>query len=173
MEAAGAYRIGVDVGGTFTDLTLADAGGLIGVGKVLTTPDEPARGIVDVIERSLGEHGVGAGQVAAVVHGSTLVTNAIIERTGSLTALIASEGFRDSLEIGDERRYELYDLMLEKPTPLVPRHLRFEVPERTLADGTVERELDRDAVERLGRELGARGIEAEAVTHALRRGLLE
>ena len=98
-----------------------------------------------------------------LIHGTTLVTNAIIERKGSRTALLATQGFRDSIEIGRENRYELYDLMLEMPQPLVPRYLRFDVPQRTLADGTTLQELDVAFVEQLARELAANGIEAVAI----------
>src|SRR6185312_12308897 len=91
------------------------------------------------------------GEVEVFVHGTTLVANAIIERKGSRTALLTTAGFRDALEIARGRRYELYDLMVENPTPLVPRHLRIDVPERTLADGSVAVELDTAAVERAAR----------------------
>ena len=104
----------------------------------------------------------GLGQI---IHGTTLVTNALIERKGAPTALLASEGFRDSLEIGREHRYDLYDLQLEMPRPLVPRELRFGVPGRTLADGSTlpGHDLDEEYVERLARELAAAGIEAVAI----------
>jgi N-methylhydantoinase A len=157
------YRIGVDIGGTFTDLTLADAEGIVAVGKVLTVADEPARGVEEVIRVALDQCGIDASQLAAVVHGTTLVTNAIIERNGARTALLSTDGFRDVVEIGRERRYELYDLMIDLPRPLVPRHLRFDVPERTLADGHIECEVDVELVERLASELQAAGIEAVAV----------
>ena len=101
--------------------------------------------------------------IAEVVHATTLVTNALIERKGARTALLATAGFRDVLEMARERRDDLYDLSVTRPDPLVPRHLRFDVGERTLADGTVERPLDEAFVARLGAELAARGIEAVAV----------
>ncbi|MBS1868091.1 MAG: hydantoinase/oxoprolinase family protein [Actinobacteria bacterium] len=154
------YRIGVDIGGTFTDLTLADEHGVVAIGKVLTTPDEPARAIGEVIGEVLARTSVPAADVEGVVHGTTLVTNAIIERKGAVTALLTTAGFRDVVEMGTERRYELYDLMIELPKPLVPRHLRLEVRERMLADGTVERALDEDEVAAIARELEARGVEA-------------
>jgi N-methylhydantoinase A len=97
------------------------------------------------------------------VHGTTLVTNAIIERRGSRTALLTTQGFRDAIEIGRERRYELYDLMVELPQPLVPRHLRFDVPERILADGEVHTELDVDHVRRLALQLDEAGVQAVAI----------
>ena len=105
------------------------------------------------------------GGLGQIIHGTTLVTNALIERKGASTALLASEGFRDSLEIGREHRYDLYDLQLEMPRPLVPRELRFGVPGRTLADGSTlpGHDLDEEYVERLARELAAAGIEAVAI----------
>ena len=98
-----------------------------------------------------------------MLHGTTLVTNALIERKGAPTALLTTTGFRDAVEIGREHRYELYDLNLELPKPLVPRHLRFDVPERIAADGSVLRSLDEDFVGRLVAELRDKGIKAIAV----------
>ncbi|WP_329055608.1 hydantoinase/oxoprolinase family protein [Amycolatopsis sp. NBC_01488] len=152
-------RIGVDIGGTFTDLCAVDETGIVAVGKVLTTHDEPARAVEEGLAALLTDPGV----VEQVVHGTTLVTNALIERKGSRTALLATAGFRDVLEMRREHRYELYDLHLELPAPLVPRHLRFDVPERILADGSVHIGLDEEYVARLGRELAGRGVEAVAV----------
>jgi N-methylhydantoinase A len=117
-----------------------------------------------VLAETLAGAGVAVADVALLVHGTTLVTNAIIERKGARTALLATRGFRDAVEIGREKRYDLYDLQVEPPTPLAPRHLRFDVPERTLADGTVAEPLDEAHVERLARELAAAGIEAVAVS---------
>ncbi|WIY06056.1 hydantoinase/oxoprolinase family protein [Amycolatopsis mongoliensis] len=156
-------RIGVDIGGTFTDLCAVDDTGIAAVGKVLTTHDEPARAVEEGLAALLAESGIAASEVDQVVHGTTLVTNALIERKGSRTALLATAGFRDVLEMRREHRYELYDLHLELPAPLVPRHLRFDVPERILADGSVHIGLDEEYVARLGRELASRGIEAVAV----------
>ncbi|HEY6054986.1 MAG TPA: hydantoinase/oxoprolinase family protein, partial [Gaiellaceae bacterium] len=160
----GLYRVGVDIGGTFTDLCLAGPEGVVAVGKTLTTPHEPALAVETVLVETLSEVGVAVGDVSLLVHGTTLVTNAIIERKGARTALLATRGFRDAVEIGREKRYDLYDLQVELPKPLAPRHLRFDVPERTLADGTVAEPLDEDHVERLARELAAAGVEAVAVS---------
>ncbi len=157
-----ALRVGVDIGGTFTDLMLTGPGGEIEIGKVLTTRD-PSQGVEDVLGRTLERSGHSATSVRHLVHGTTLVTNAIIERKGARTALLTTAGFRDSIEIGREHRYELYDLNLEHPKPLVPRYLRFAVPERTLADGTHGMELDEALLERLARELEAAGVEAVAI----------
>ncbi|MEC3978628.1 hydantoinase/oxoprolinase family protein [Amycolatopsis sp. H20-H5] len=156
-------RVGVDIGGTFTDLCVLDDSGVVAVGKVLTTHDEPARAVEEGLIRTLADAGLHAADVEQFVHGTTLVTNALIERKGSRTALLATAGFRDVLEMRREHRYELYDLLIELPKPLVPRHLRFDVPERVLADGTVHTGLDEDYVARLGRELDERGIDAVAI----------
>lgn len=157
-------RAGVDIGGTFTDLCVVDDGRVVAVDKTLTTPRDPSQAVETVLAQALERLGAGFGDLQLVVHGTTLVTNAIIERKGSRTALLATEGFRDAIEIGRERRYELYDLMVELPRPLVPRHLRFGVPERTLADGTMALALDEPHVERLAGELAESGIEAVAVS---------
>src|SRR6266704_3515359 len=157
-------RIGVDIGGTFTDLVVVDdATGSFAVGKTLTTPRDPSQAVETLVLESLQREGVAIGSVQQLIHGTTLVTNAIIERTGSRTALLATQGFRDSIEIRRENRYELYDLMLEMPQPLVPRYLRFGVPQRTLADGTTLQDLDTAFVERLASELDANGIKAVAI----------
>jgi len=148
-------RAGIDIGGTFTDLCVAGPEGIVHVGKALSTPEEPIAGVEAVLE--------GAPAVEQTVHATTLVTNALIERKGARTALLATAGFRDVLEMGRERRADLYDLSVARPDPLVPRHLRFDVPERTLADGTVEQPVDEPFVARLGEALAARGIEAVAV----------
>ena len=155
-------RVGVDIGGTFTDLMLAGGSGEVEIGKVLTTPD-PSQGVEEVLAQTLERAGISAAAVHRLVHGTTLVTNAVIERKGARTALITSAGFRDSIEIGREHRYELYDLDLELPKPLVPRHLRFGVPERTLADGAQLIELDEEHLARLAAELAEAGVEAAAV----------
>ena len=132
----------MDIGGTFTDLCVVGEHGLVAVGKTLTTPHEPARAIETILQETLEANGIPIGDVGGIVHGTTLVTNAIIERKGSPTALLATAGHRDAIEIARERRYEIYDLDIDLPRPLVPRHLRFDVPERTLADGTIDEEVD-------------------------------
>ena len=158
------YRIGVDIGGTFTDLVVFDdATGSFAVGKTLTTPRDPSQAVETLVLATLERESIAASGVQQLIHGTTLVTNAIIERTGARTALLATQGFRDSIEIGRENRYELYDLMLEMPQPLVPRYLRFGVPQRTLADGRTLQELDGAFVEQLTRELAENGIDAVAI----------
>src|SRR2546429_8457515 len=163
-DPSGHRRIGVDIGGTFTVLVaFDDATGSFAVGKTLTTPHDPSQAVETLVLESLEREGIAIGSMKQLIHGTTLVTNAIIERTGSRTALLATLGFRDSIEIMRENRYELYDLLLEMPQPLVPRYLRFGVPQRTLADGTTLQELDAAFVEQLTRELVANGIEAVAI----------
>jgi N-methylhydantoinase A len=157
-------RLGVDVGGTFTDLVVVDeATGTLRVGKVLTTPKDPAHAVEAGILSLLGESGVAVADVRAVVHGTTLATNALIERKGARTALLTTAGFRDAVEIRHEGRYDMYDLFIEPPAPLVPRHLRREVPERLLADGSVLRPLDEAAAGRAIRALLDEGVEAVAI----------
>lgn len=158
------YRVGVDIGGTFTDLILVnDETGEMVVGKSLTTPDDPSRAVETVLTETLEQSGTPPEAVRTIIHGTTLVTNAIIERKGARTALITTRGFRDAVEIGREHRYELYDIFLDMPRPLVPRYLRLEVTERTYADGTIAQPLDVDELERLVRELKAKGVEAIAI----------
>ena len=162
--SSGQHRIGVDIGGTFTDLVIFDdASGSFAVGKTLTTPRDPSQAVETLVLETLKREDIAASAVRQLIHGTTLVTNAIIERTGARTALLATQGFRDSIEIRRENRYELYDLMLEMPQPLVPRYLRFGVRQRTLSDGTTLQELDGAFVEQVTRELVENSIEAVAI----------
>src|SRR5216683_1668968 len=160
----GSLRAGVDIGGTFTDLILIDdATGELTVGKVLTTPADPSLAVVGILTDALQRSHGAADNVRHVIHGTTLVTNAIIERKGARTALLTTRGFRDAYEIAREHRYDLYDLFLEMPAPLVPRHLRLEVDERVYADGTVAQAPDEHAVAQLVAELRDKDIEAIAI----------
>src|SRR5881409_3421246 len=157
-------RLGVDIGGTFTDLVVIDeATGTARVGKVLTTAKDPAHGVEEGIRALLDDAGVRPDEVRAVVHGTTLATNALIEKKGAKTALLTTEGFRDALEIGREGRYDMYDLFIDPPSPLVPRHLRREVPERLLADGSIARAIDEVAARLVLAELAQDGVEALAI----------
>jgi N-methylhydantoinase A len=157
------YRVGSDIGGTFTDLILASEDGqTFHVGKVLTTP-EPDDAVIAGIETVLAAAGVAPSQVSHVLHGTTLFTNAIIERKGARTALVTTRGFRDAVEIAREHRYDMYDLYMQRPRPLAPRHLRFELDERVLASGTVRHPMDPEEVRRLAVRLRAAGIEAVGV----------
>src|SRR5438552_1260065 len=143
-------RLGVDIGGTFTDLVVIDeTTGVTRVGKILTTPKDPAHAVEQGIGSLLEDSAIPPSAVRAVVHGTTLATNALIERKGARTALLTTEGFRDALEIRHEGRYDMYDLFIDPPAPLVPRRLRREVRERLLADGTVLRALDEDRARRV------------------------
>jgi N-methylhydantoinase A len=155
-------RLAVDIGGTFTDVVL-ETGQATFSAKVLTTKAAPEDGVLDGMLRVLKLGSVSPGQVGLVVHGTTLATNAIIERKGARTALVTTQGFRDSIEMAQENRFEQYDIFIEKPEPLVPRTLRFTVPERMDATGGVRLPLDEQAVEALVDTLEAKGIEAIAV----------
>ncbi|MDP1752708.1 MAG: hydantoinase/oxoprolinase family protein, partial [Reyranella sp.] len=155
-------RLAVDIGGTFTDVVLETADRAHSI-KLLTTPDAPERAVLDGVRTILAEAKVAASDVTLVVHGTTLATNALIERKGARTALVTTEGFRDSVEIAWEHRFEQYDIYMERPDPLVPRDLRFGVPERVAADGAVLLALDESAVRAVAIELRQRKIEAVAV----------
>lgn len=158
------FRIGADIGGTFTDLVLADEDGrILMLGKILSTPSGPDRGVETGTRKILSDAGVDAAALSHMVHGTTLFTNALIERKGANTALITTRGFRDVIEIAREHRYDMYDLMLERPRPLAPRDLRFEVTERVLADGTVTTPLADHEVEEIVDQLSGLGVEAVAV----------
>ena len=158
-------RLGSDIGGTFTDLVLAsDDGTTFEIGKVLTTPDAPDDAVVEGAGQVMAAAGVTGEAVAHVIHGTTLFTNALIERKGARTALITTRGFRDALEIAREHRYDMYDLRMKRPVPLAPRHLRFEVDERVLVDGTVLKPLDETSVHALIPQLKAEGVEAIGIT---------
>jgi N-methylhydantoinase A len=156
-------RLAVDIGGTFTDLVLALPGRSLS-NKVLTTPDAPERAVLDGTAAILAQAGIAASDLALVIHGTTLATNALIERKGARTALVTTDGYRDSLEIAYEHRFEQYDLYMERPEPLVPRPWRFEVPERVAADGEVLLPMDEAAVERIGAQAKAEGADAIAVS---------
>ncbi|BBK30507.1 N-methylhydantoinase A [Stella humosa] len=159
------HRIGVDIGGTFTDFALFDAaGGRMAIHKQLTTPRDPSAAVLEGVARLLADNGVAIGQVADIVHGTTLVTNAVIERRGAVTGMLVTAGFRDILDMGYESRYDLYDLRLKFPPPIVPRRLRAEVTERIRADGKVATKLDRQSVrDAVARLKADEGIEALAV----------
>ncbi len=159
------YRAGIDIGGTFTDLLLVGEDGKAFIGKTLTTPGDPSLAVENALEPALQNGTVKATERGMLIHGTTLVTNALIERKGAPTALLTTAGFRDAVEIGREHRYELYDLNLELPKPLVPRHLRFDVPERIAADGSIMETLDESFVRRLVIELRDQGIKAIAVSY--------
>ena len=157
-------RVGIDIGGTFTDLIAFDERtGALSIGKVLTTPGEPALGVQTGLAETLANADEGPGAVSGIIHGTTLVTNALIERKGAITALLTTKGFRDAIEIRREGRYDLYDLFLEMPPPLAPRRRRLEVDERILADGSIYHPLDLAQVPALVARLRELGVQAVAV----------
>jgi N-methylhydantoinase A len=159
-----AWRVGVDSGGTFTDICLfEDVSGRIEVWKVSSTPDDPSRGIAEGVEQGVGRIGADAADIAYLGHGTTVGTNALIQHRGVKTGLITTAGFRDLLEIGRQKRPDLYDLQAEKAPVLVARDLRLEVPERVRHDGTVETALDEQALREAVRTLRDAGVEAVAV----------
>ena len=158
--------LAVDIGGTFTDLVMLDTATMsLTVVKVLTTFPDPSAGVLEGVTDLLRVAAVPASSVARIIHGTTLVTNALIERSGARTALLTTAGFRDAVEIGNEGRYDIYDLGLVKPEPLAERRLRLEVPERVNARGEVVSPLAEEAVGRLIETLRSEGIEAVAVCY--------
>ena len=159
-----AWRVGIDIGGTFTDAALVDAEtGQVRVVKVLTTPEDPARGFMTALERGLAECGAGGRDVAAVVHATTVATNAIIEGKTARVGMLVTRGFRDILEIGRQIRSRLYDVHLQKPAPLVPRRWSLEVSERLDAEGRVLEPLDVGEVRAAVRRLRDEAVEAVVI----------
>jgi N-methylhydantoinase A len=157
-------HVGVDIGGTFTDLIWVDpTREQFAIGKTLTTPEDPSLAVERVFAQQSASVGLPIGNLSALVHGSTLVTNAIIERKGAITALITTQGFRDVLYIARQRRYDMYDLKIDMPSPLIPRGLCFEVSERTLADGTIARPLAEEEVPALAERIKAACVESLAI----------
>lgn len=155
-------RMGVDIGGTFTDIVL-EFGTVRHTAKVLTTPQAPEQAFLEGVAQVLAQASLRPADVDLLVHGTTLATNALIERKGAKTALITTRGFRDTLEMGTESRYEQYDLDIDLPAPLVPRDLRFTLNERIDAQGKVLVALDEDEVRRLAADLQAREVQSVAV----------
>jgi N-methylhydantoinase A len=153
-------RIAVDIGGTFTDMACFDeARGEIAFGKALSTHGHLHQGIQDTLDGA----GVDLTQGYLFLHGSTIVINTLLERTGAKTALLITEGVRDIYEIGRVNRPDAYNLFFSKHVPLVPRSRRHEVSERLRADGSLHKPLDEDRVRALARQLKAEGVEAVAV----------
>ncbi len=154
-------RLAADIGGTFTDVVLESVAGR-DTAKVLTTP-APEVGVLEGVRRVLAAAGLPPSEVSVCVHGTTLATNALIERKGARTAFVTTEGMRDILEMGYEKRFEQYDVYMERPLPLVPRPLRFTVPGRRDGRGRVLRELDEAAVRAVGERLAAERVTAVAI----------
>ena len=160
--ASSSIRMGVDIGGTFTDVVLEVNGEQTST-KVLTTYAAPENAIIDGIKQVCDKAGIKPGDIGQIIHGTTLATNALIERRGAKTALITTKGFRDVIEMRTESRFEQYDLNLELPEPLLPRYMRYTVDERVDARGNVLVELDHDEVETLADRLAEAGYESVAV----------
>ncbi len=160
-----AWRIGVDSGGTFTDVCLFDdTSGRVEVWKVPSTPDDPSRGIAQGVEEGVQRVGAKPADAAYFGHGTTVATNALIQHRGVPTGLITTAGFRDLLEIGRQKRPDLYDIQADKPPVLVARDLRLEVPERVHHDGRVETAVDEQALREAARALKKAGVKAVAVS---------
>ncbi len=158
----GRARLAVDIGGTFTDVAL-ELGARLITAKVLTTPRQPQDGVLEGIAKVMAEAGTAPGDIGLIIHGTTLATNALIERKGAKTALIVTQGLRDSLEMAYENRFAQYDIAIDRPDPLVPRHLRWPVTERLNADGEVLLPLDEASVEVLIPLVKEHGIESIAI----------
>lgn len=158
------YIVGIDIGGTFTDLMALNLETQEPLAKkTLTTPSDPSMGVMKIFKEMIEDLRISGGDVENIIHGTTLVTNTLIERKGTKTALITTKGFRDVLEIGREWRYDLYDLFIEMPKPIVSRNLRFEVDERILYDGTVLTPLNLQQAEKVVDLVKSEGVGAVAV----------
>jgi N-methylhydantoinase A len=155
-------RIGVDIGGSFTDVAL-EVGHRRFTAKTLTTSRAPEEGVLAALRSVLSEAGVDPGEVGVVIHGTTLATNALIERKGAKTALLTTEGFRDVVEIRHENRFEQYDVNIDLPLPLVPRRRRLPICERINAQGEILQVLDESSVARAIETLAAEDVEAVAI----------
>jgi N-methylhydantoinase A len=156
-------RVGIDIGGTFTDLVFLDEAGNVQRAKVLSTPDDYSLGIAQGLTQAMAEGGIATGAITQIMHGTTVATNALLEGKGARVALITTEGFRDVLEIRRLRMPALYDIRFRKPAALVPRRLRFEVPERVDHRGVVERALDEVAAAAVIDRLLAERVDAIAI----------
>ena len=158
------YRLGIDIGGTFTDATLInELTGEIQVGKVSSTPSDPSLGFLEAVHRMLQKSKINPEKVRYIVHGTTVATNSIIEGKIARTGFVTTDGFRDMLEIARQIRPTLYDLHFEKPRPLVPRYLCLGIPERLDASGGILVPLDEGAVRLAAEQLRREGVEAIAV----------
>jgi N-methylhydantoinase A len=161
----GKFRIGVDIGGTFTDFALFDENAArIAIHKQLTTPDDPSRAVIEGVTAMLRDNAVDIGEVASLAHGTTLVTNALIERKGAVTGMLVTRNFLDVPDMGREQRYDLFDLRLQFPEPLIPRDRRREVTERVGYDGMVATPLNLAEAEAAVRDLVENaGVKALAI----------
>ncbi len=169
------FRVGIDIGGTFTDLYLVQEDKITAKLKILTTPHDPSEAFLQGLYELIREQSLSMEDCKVIIHGTTLVTNTIIERKGARTALITTEGFRDILEMRREVRYKTYDLDIEIPQPLVPRNLRWGILERISADGSILTPLDASQAEKLPEMLSRQKIDAVAICflHAYRNPVHE
>ncbi len=159
-----AFKLGIDVGGTFTDFVLlSEDEGNMAIGKTLTTPADPSQAVLNGSQNILKRNGVSFDGLQAIIHGTTLVTNTLIERNGAPTGLITTEGFRDILEMGNEIRYDLYDLNIEQPMPLVPRRYRLGISERIDSRGDIVKPLEMDEIRQALQYFEKEGITSVAV----------
>ncbi len=160
-----AYRIGIDIGGTFTDFALFDDRKReIVTHKALTTPAAPDEAVLEGVNTLTRLAGIAATEIDTIVHGTTLVTNAVIERRGTPTAMLVTRGFRDVPDIAMEQRYDLFDLRIRFPAPLVPRPLRIDVDERIAWDGQVRRPLSLEGLQaRMAQVIERQGVQAVAI----------
>src|ERR1044071_5136843 len=160
-----AWRIGVDIGGTFTDVALIDdVTGQIGVAKAPTTPRDFAQGVLTALDSAMRRYEVPAGDVGLLAHATTIVTNALLEEKGARAALVATRGFRDVLELRRSARADLYDLFQDAPSTLIPRRRRFEITERIGADGMTVTPLAEAEIDGLVAALKAARVDAVAVS---------
>src|SRR5438105_12160599 len=163
------YRIGVDVGGTFTDLVAIDEGGLTTLAKVPSTPEDPSLGVLEGLSQLAGRFGVDRAALLRdterIVHGTTVATNALLERKGARLGLLTTEGHRDVIERREGLKDDRYNLRMPPPEQLVPRHLRLGVRERMRADGRIETPLDPASLEQAIAALTAAKVEAVAVCY--------
>jgi len=155
-------RLGVDIGGTFTDVVLEHRS-ILYSSKILTTHDTPEDAIIDGIKSVCIKSGIKLNQIEQIIHGTTLATNSLIERSGAKTALITTQGFRDVIEMRTESRFEQYDLNLVLPEPLISRNCRYTLKERVNSSGRVLIDLDQDEIERLVDLIEVAGFQSIAV----------
>jgi N-methylhydantoinase A len=156
-------RIGIDIGGTFTDLVLEADEGKRFRSKLLTTPREPERAVMEGLSDLLRQSGLSCADINLIIHGTTLAANALIERRGTPIAFVSTAGHRDVLEIATESRFHQFDLFIQKPEPLAPRHRRFTLPERIGPEGEVLTALDLSAVAALAKRIGDEGVKSLAI----------
>jgi N-methylhydantoinase A len=158
------YQLGIDIGGTFTDLVLLESTtGKLFFGKTLTTYDNPSNGIINGTKELLKTYTVSASDLTGIVHGTTLVTNSIIERRGALTGFITTKGFEDVLEIGRELRYDIYDIFLTVPEPLVARNFRYGITERIDYQGNVVDSINESEIKTVVDKLIEQGVKSIAI----------